>query len=117
MSALTQWLFLGGWLTIGFLVGRWNRRVGTGILWIAVMGPLGVLFVAYGESRRRRASSAQPTLAPGAENLNLPIEVALDGEWHEGLLQGWSLATGAWQGWVVQRHGPAEGSELMLKRP
>ena len=75
------------------------------------MGPLGVLFVAYGESRRRRASSAQPTLAPGAENLNLPIEVALDGEWHEGLLQGWSLATGAWQGWVVYEveHVPHAG--------
>lgn len=100
MSPWSQLLLLGCWISIGLLIGRWHRRTGTGILWVVVLGPLGLLLVAFGELRRGRASASEPALAPVAENLNLPVEVSVEGQWHPGRLQAWTQGQGTWQGWV-----------------
>jgi hypothetical protein len=100
MSPWLQLLLFGCWISIGLLIGRWHRRTGTAILWVVVLGPVGLLLVSYGEWRRSRAGTSEAEIAPVAENLNLPVEVSVEGQWYAGRLQAWTQREGTWQGWV-----------------
>lgn len=69
------------------------------MLWASIFGPLGVALFAYGELRRRGIREPQPTADP-AEDLDLPVQVNIEGNWLDGRLQTWSQGEGEWYGWV-----------------
>jgi hypothetical protein len=96
---LWRLLILLGWIGIGLLIGRKYRRTGSAVLWFVVFGPIGLLLVAYGELRRAKVGAA-PGSSTQSQDLNLPVQVLIDGGWQDGTLQAWATTATGWHGWV-----------------
>ena len=93
---------LGGialWVGVGALIGWKSGRRGTGMLWALVFGPLGALLFAYGEARRSRIPTPIAQ-SEHSENLDLPVQVNIEGRWIDGRLQTWDQVGTEWFGWV-----------------
>jgi hypothetical protein len=103
MPVWTQLVLFVCWAAVGLLIGRRSGRAGTAILWAVMWGPLGLIFFAYGESRRRKIQP--PRLVSTDARLDIPVEVLTEGSWHQGRLRTWTLETDEWHGWVEYRLG------------
>ena len=99
-SALIELALLGAWLTIGLLVARRSRAVGTALLWMVLFGPLGLLLVAYGETRRAHVGPP-PEGGPAEPDLFIPVEVETEAGWVPGTLHHWAVTSLGWHGWVT----------------
>ena len=98
------------WVGVGALIGWKSGRRGTGMLWALIWGPLGVAMFAYGEARRSRLSEPR-TPSSADENLDLPVQVNIEGRWLEGRLQTWDQVAGAWYGWVQYMDDDAHAAD------
>lgn len=96
---MVELLVLSVWVTVGMLIIRRSRVAGLSVLWMVVLGPLGLLAVGFGEWRRRKVG-LEPPVPMAPENLEIPVQVDVDGQWLDGLLHTWSVTDRGWHGWV-----------------
>jgi hypothetical protein len=100
VDILAQLAILIAWIAAGLWVGRRNSQVGAAMLWMVVFGPLGLLLVAHGESRRGQLGPQTAAAAEPAQELDLPARVNVEGSWRDGVLHSWAMVGSDWHGWV-----------------
>jgi hypothetical protein len=103
---MTWWMKLllwGAGCLIGWLIGRPSGRGGAGFWWALVGGPVGIALFLLGEARRRMTGgpvAGSRANWPPSEDLDVLVQVRLDGNWRDASLRSWRQGTDVWEGWV-----------------
>ena len=109
-STLLDLVLLAAWLVVGLAVARRSRAVGTALLWLGVLGPIGLILTAYGGVRRARVGPP-PERGPVEPDLFIPVEARTEAGWVPGTLHHWTVTAAGWHGWVTFDRDDAVAAE------